>query len=128
MRKQATVLGLAAVIAGATFLAPGTALASNQNCKDHGNGRVCAHKSSRGIEVTYTRTKDNNTEVWIKLGYRQGTSYRWDNTNRPIRKKGDTHTVTLPVSAVRNTCVQGAVLPEGTPVADALKSGSFFCN
>ncbi|SDN34599.1 hypothetical protein [Allokutzneria albata] len=125
MRKQATVLGLAAVIAGATFLAPGTALASTQNCQTHSNGKVCAHKTGNNIEITYSKT--GGGEVWVKLGYRQGTAYKFDNTYMPVRS-GQSRTVKLPFSAVRNTCVQGAVLPEGSAVANALKSKSFACS
>ncbi|MFB9906175.1 hypothetical protein [Allokutzneria oryzae] len=122
MRKQATVLGLAALVAGATLLAPGTALASSSNCQTHSNGKVCAHKTGNQIEVTYTKTSGG--EVWVKLGYRQGSSYKWDSTYRPARS-GQSQTVKLSFSHVANTCVQGAVLPEGSEVANALKSKSF---
>lgn len=37
-----------------------------RHCKDHGNGRVCVHKSGGNVEITYTRTKNNNDEVWAR--------------------------------------------------------------
>ncbi|GAA3994419.1 hypothetical protein GCM10022247_12680 [Allokutzneria multivorans] len=125
MRKQATALGLAAVIAGAALLAPGTALAASENCQTHSNGKVCAQKNGSNIEITYSKTSGG--EVWVKLGYRQGTSHKFDNTYMPFRA-GDSRTVKLPFKAVKNTCVQGAALPEGAAVADALKSKSFACS
>ncbi|WP_086826857.1 hypothetical protein [Allokutzneria sp. NRRL B-24872] len=125
MRKQATVLGLAAVIAGAALLAPGTALAASENCQTHSNGKVCAQKKGSNIEITYSKT--GGSEVWVKLGYRQGSNYKFDNTYMPVRS-GQSRTVKLPFSTVKNTCFQGAVLPEGSAVADSLKSKSFGCS
>ncbi|MCP3799944.1 hypothetical protein NLX83_11825 [Allokutzneria sp. A3M-2-11 16] len=120
MRKQATVLGLAAAITGATLLAPATANAASFTCADHDSGEVCVRVvSSSKLEVRYKKTNGSGK---VSFGYRNGSSYVGLGDHNV--KKNESKTVPGTYRKQNNACIQGVVYTPGSEIARGLKSPS----